>query len=167
MLRKSIIIIVTLVVAFIFVFLFILPQKEALGSLKKTIQEKDQELKALKDYFKELNDISKNLEDYQSQLAKIKLAVPDGPQVLVFYNFLQKAASRAGLVLQNISYGLSENTISLDLRVAGTMDGFKSFLSILEKSARMISIESFSFSGPEKEKDSVNFNLKIKAYFIE
>jgi len=46
------------------------------------------------------------------------------------------------------------------------MDSFKNFLYILEKSARMIDIESFSFTGPEKEKDIINFNIKIKAHFI-
>lgn len=176
MLRKPIIIVVTLLATFIFIFLSILPKKDALRSLENIIQEKNQELKARGDYFKELESVSKNLEDYQSQLAKIKLALPEGSQALVFYNFLQKSASRAGLVLKSISYGLSEpensgtkelKIISLNLGVAGTIDGFRSFLSILEKSARMIDIESFSFASPEKEKDPVDFNLKIKAHFIE
>ncbi|MDO8601425.1 MAG: type 4a pilus biogenesis protein PilO [bacterium] len=176
MLRKPIIIVVTLLATFVFIFLSILPKKDELRGLENIIQEKNQELRVRDDYFKELENASSSLEDYQSQLVKIKLALPEGPQVLVFYNFLQKAASRAGLFLKSINYGLSDpvnsgtqglKIISLDLGAAGTIDGFRSFLSILEKSARMINIESFSFTSPEKEKDSVDFNVKIKAYFIE
>jgi Tfp pilus assembly protein PilO len=175
MLRKSIVIVVTLIATSIFVFLYVFPKKDALSGLENIIQEKKQELAAREDYFKELKSVSKGLEDYQSQLAKIKSALPEDPQPIVFYDFLQKLTSRSGLVLKNISYNLSEpensgvqglKTISLNLGVAGTVDGFRVLLSILEKSTRIINIESFSFTSPEKEKDTVNFNLKIKAYFI-
>jgi len=175
MLRKSIIIVVTLIATSVFVFLYVFPKKDALSSLENIIQEKKQELAAKEGYFKELKIASKGLEDYQSQFAKIKSALPEDPQPIVFYDFLQKSTSRAGLVLKNINYDLSgtENsgaqglkTISLNLGVAGTIDGFRNFLSILEKSARIINIESFSFTSPDKEKNPVNFNLKIKAYFI-
>ncbi|MBI2038436.1 MAG: type 4a pilus biogenesis protein PilO [Candidatus Nealsonbacteria bacterium] len=167
MLRKSIIIVVMIVPAFIFFLLFVLPEKDALKDLKSRVQEKEQELKMREDYFKDLENIAKGLAEYQSQLAKIKLALPEGPQTLVFYNFLQKSASQAGLVLKSIDYQLFDKTISLNLGVAGTVDGFRNFLAILEESARMISIESFSFTSPEREKDLVNFNLKIKAYFVD
>lgn len=167
MLRKSIIIAITLLITFVFVFSFVLPKKAVLSDLQKKIQEKNRQLKAREDYFKELKGVSKNLENYQSQLAKIKLALPAGSQPLVFYDFLQKAASRSGLILKTINHGQGSGIISLNLGVTGTIGGFRNFLSLLEKSVRMINVESFSFSSPEKEKDSVDFNLKIKASFVE
>lgn len=175
MLRKSIIIVITLIATSVFAFLYVFPKKAALSGLENIIQEKKQELAARENYFKGLRSVSKGLEDYQSQLAKIKSALPEDPQPIVFYDFLQKSTSRSGLVLKSINYDLpgSESSgnqglkiISLNLGVVGTIDGFRSLLSILEKSTRIINIESFSFTSPEKEKDPVNFDLKIKAYFI-
>lgn len=167
MLRKPIIIVVALLASVVFIFLFILPKKDALNLLENKISEKNQELKTREDYFKEIENVSHDLENYQSQLAKIKLAMPEGPQTLVFYDFLHKATSRAGLVLKSISHSEGSGIITFSLGVAGTMDGFLDFLSILEKSARMINIESFSFASPEKERDVINFNLGIKAHFIK
>ena len=167
MLSKPIVIAIILLVASLFAFFVIFPKKEELSDLGKRVAEKEQELKIREDYSQSLKDISQDLESYQSQLAKIKMALPEGSQPLVFYNFLQKTTSRAGLVLRTISHSEGLGTITLNLAVSGSLDSFRNFLFILEKSARLIEIESFSFSSPEKEKDPVNFNLKIKAYFIE
>lgn len=167
MFKKPTIIVITFLVAFVFVFSLVFPKKDALSDLEKRIKEKKRELAVAEDYSKEIKSISNNLANYKDQLDKIKLALPEGPQPLVFYNFLQKATSRAGLVLKSISHNEKPGEIYLNLAVSGSMDGFRNFLSLLEKSARMINVESFSFSSAEKEKDPIDFNLKIKANFIE
>ena len=50
-----------------------------------------------------------------------------------------------------------------NLVVAGSYSSFKNFLSTLEKTARMIELESISFSTLE-EVGPIDFNLRIKVY---
>ena len=173
MLRKSIIIAAVLIATILFAFFAIFPKKGELSDLAKRVEEKKRELKAREDYLKELQKISYDLQGYQDELAKIKSALPEDPQVLLIYNFLPKAASRSGLVLKNVSHSLGNSeskglkTVNLDLTLSGRVDGFRNFLFLVEKSARLIEIGSFSFASPEKKEEPASFNLKIKVYFIE
>lgn len=50
------------------------------------------------------------------------------------------------------------------LRVSGSYDSFKNFLSVVENSARLIKIESVSFDSPEEEEELFTFNVGIKIY---
>jgi len=57
---------------------------------------------------------------------------------------------------------IQETVFSIE--VAGSYDSLKNFLSVFEKSSRLIEVENISFSKPEKEEESFTFNLKLKTY---
>jgi len=88
------------------------------------------------------------------------------------YDFFQKEASSAGLVLKNESFtagaiqkegpALRENGFNLE--VVGSYAALKNFLASMEKSARVIEVERISFSSPEKKESVFSFSLSVKFY---
>jgi Tfp pilus assembly protein PilO len=86
------------------------------------------------------------------------------------YGFFKKKASESGLVLKDESFasekesnygsGLKEQRFNLE--VFGSYLAFKNFLSALEKSARIIEVESVSFSSPKEGESILPFSLSVK-----
>ena len=151
-------------------FLLIWPKYQNLSSLNKEISKKELEFQSQEEYFQNLKDISERLKEYQESLSKIDSALPSNPSLPELCNFLQKTSSQSGLSLKEISPSsiatggeeIKESKVNLTL--AGSYPSFKNFLSVLEKSARMIELEKISFSSPKKETESFDFDLIIKVY---
>jgi len=151
------------------IFVLILPTYQDLTSLRKKISEKEAELEIQEKYFQELQKISEELKNYEIPLSKIDSALPLKPSLPELLNFIQKASSQSGLSLKEIgqasTFSVEKEKIKetkLDLVLVGSYSDFKNFLSVLEKSARIIEVENISFSTPKE--GSFNFILTIKVY---
>jgi len=157
---------------------FSLPKYQNLKLLQLKVKEKEVELQTERKYFSEIDEAKEKLKKFEQELSKINSALPPDPYLPSLGNFLQIAASQNGLVLKKITSSstnpLKEEFIKkgfsseiketgVNLTVAGDYPAFKNFLYNLEKTARLIEIESISFSGSEKEAP-IDFNLKIKVY---
>jgi len=149
-----------------------------LNLLQLKVKEKEAEFQSGKEYFSNLDDISEKLKEYEENLSKINSALAAEPGLPALFNFLQTAASQNGLVLRKIAptlpSPLKEELVKegwspeiretgINLIVTGSYSSFKNFLSILEKTARMVEVESISFSVLE-EAGPIDFNLRIKVY---
>ena len=168
-------IIIGLVISLILVVGFAFPKYQDLKLLKSKIKAKEVELQIEKNYFSEIGKAKEKLKKFEEEISKINSALPPDPYLPSLCNFLQLAASQNGLVLKKIMPSLTgllgeEKGFSsqiketgMNLTVAGDYSAFKSFISNLEKTARMIELESISFSSSEKEAP-IDFNLKIKVY---
>lgn len=156
----------------------IFPKYQNLNLLQLKVKEKEAELQSEKEYFSNLSEISEKLKKYEESLSKINSALAAEPRLPALFNFLQTAASQNGLVLKKIAptlpsplkeelveegWSLEIRETGINLAVAGSYSSFKNFLSTLEKTARMIELESISFSTVE-EVGPINFNLRIKVY---
>ncbi len=156
----------------------VFPKYQNLNLLQSKIKEKEAELQSEKEYFSNLDDISEELKKYEESLSKINSALAAEPGLPALFNFLQTAASQNGLILKKIvptlPSPLKEELVKegwspeiretgINLTVVGSYPSFKNFLSTLEKTARMIELESISFSTLE-EAGPVDFNLRIKVY---
>jgi len=155
--------------SFSLVFLLIYPRVQDLIFLKKEISEKESDLKSQEKYFQEIEKTSEELKKYQDSLSKIDSALPEKFSLPELSNFLQKATSQSGLSFKGMSSvsvtsllagKIKENRLNLAL--VGNYPDFKNFLSILEKSARLIEVENISFSLPKE--GQINFDLTIKVY---
>ncbi|MDI6591445.1 MAG: type 4a pilus biogenesis protein PilO [Patescibacteria group bacterium] len=152
----------------ILVVVLILPQYQNLKSVQEEINQKRAEIKYSQEHFLKLNELSGELGKYSTQLSKIDSALPLSPSLPSLFGFLQKTSSESGLILKRFGEVTSESLPerekikehSLPLALSGSYSSFKSFLSSLEKTARLIEIESLSFSSLEGP--PFNFNLKIK-----
>jgi len=169
--NRQIIIVISLFLVLILGVGLVSPKYQDLKQLSKKIGEKQAELQSKKEYFSNLKETSEELKNYEVQLSKIDSALPPDPGLPALFDFIQKASSQSGLVLKEISPSstkLSQNFEGLQetessLSVSGSYSSFKNFLLVLEKTARLIEIESISFSSSEKE-TPINFNLRIKVY---
>jgi len=179
-------ILVVIIVCFIGVIIFgsnfLLPKFQEFSGLRQRVEEKRNEIKYKQEYFSNLTETKTELKKYEAELSKIDSALPDDSFMPSLFNYLQKSSSQSGLVLKDMgTFNISQSEkapnlkeITLSLGVSGPYSSFKSFLSNLEKSTRMIEVESVSFSasqeqqtleeGKQKEKDVFNFNLILKVY---
>jgi Tfp pilus assembly protein PilO len=156
----------------------VFPEYQNLNLLQLKIKEKEAEFQSGKEYFSNLDDISEKLKEYEENLSKINSALAAEPGLPALFNFLQTAASQNGLVLRKIAptlpSPLKEELVKegwspeiretgINLIVTGSYPSFKNFLSVLEKTARMVEVESISLSILEEE-GPIDFNLRIKVY---
>ena len=156
----------------------VFPKYQNLNLLQLKIKEKEAALQSEKEYFSSISEISEKLKQYEESLSKINSALAAEPGLPALFNFLQTAASQNGLVLKKIAptmpsplkeelvkegWSLEIRETGINLTVTGSYPSFKNFLSTVEKTARMIEIESISFSAPE-EAGPIDFNLRIKVY---
>ena len=147
------------------------PKYQDYSNLKFDIAGKKAELQNKNEYFSQLSDLSLKLKEYGTELSKIDSALPLSPEVKDLLNFLGKTSSQNGLILEKVNLEkispLEKNSkilkTSLTFSVTGYYPAFKNFLSGLEKSGRLIEVESVSFSSSKKE-EAFPFDVKIKTY---
>ena len=144
------------------------PKYQNFVVFEKQIKAKENELQSKQEYLSNLSENSEQLKKYQEKLLVIDAALPSTLSLPSLFDLLQKIASQNGLIVKdmNSSYvtnpeGIQE--VRVDLKIVGLYSSFKSFISVLEKSARMIEIESFSFSTPQ-EGEIFDFILTMKTY---
>jgi Tfp pilus assembly protein PilO len=147
-------------------FLFISPKQTSLSILNSQLLQKRYELETLDKYFQEILKTSEKLKNYQEEISKIDSALPDDPSIPLLFNFLQKSSSQSGLLLENIgSINLNEEgklkKWTTTLKLKGDYPSLKNFISILERSARLIKIDKISILG---EGESTSFDLTISFF---
>ncbi len=175
---RPVAIIVGLIIPLLLVVGFSFPKYQDLKLLESKVKAKEAELQIEKNYFSEIGKAKEKLKKFEEEISKIDSALPVDPYLPSLCNFLQLTASQNGLVLKKITPSLTSllkeelikkgfssqiKETGMNLTVAGDYSAFKSFLSDLEKTARMIETESVSFSSSEKEAP-IDFNLRIKIY---
>jgi Tfp pilus assembly protein PilO len=153
-------------------FFVLWPKYQELKVVELNIDNQEIELKTKKEYLQMLEELKLELEKNAAELAKVDSALPTDPSVPSLFNYLQVAASQAGLILTEISpfsvadssalAGLKE--IGFNVKISGTYPSVKSFISTLERSARMIEVESISLSSSEE--GSFNFDLGLKTFSL-
>ncbi|MFQ6049966.1 MAG: type 4a pilus biogenesis protein PilO [Candidatus Paceibacterales bacterium] len=158
-----------LLLSFGLIFTLIWPKYRNLVSLNEEISKKEFEVESQEKYFQELQQTSEELKKYETSLSKIDSALPQKPFLPELLNFLQKTSSQSGLSLQGISPfptvfvgGRRTRETRINLILSGGYSEFKNFLSVLEKSARLIEVENISFIFPGE--GPFTFNLTIKVY---
>ncbi len=183
---KNYSLIVTLV-SFLIVALLVgfslFPKWQTLTSLQQEIAANQSSLQLEQAYISQLNTAKNKLAGYQAELAKVDSSLPNDPSLPALFNFIQKASSQAGLVVNDIGSfavaqdasgtaagGLAYNKISFSVSVSGPYSAFKSFISSLEKTARLIEIEGLNFSAAltekagERAQGTFSFNLSLNTH---
>lgn len=147
------------------------PKYKEFNNLTLEIKTKKVELESKEKYFSELNNVSSKLKEHSLELAKIDSALANAPIVPDLVNFLAEKSSQNGLILEKVDLdkisSLEKNSkiqkISLSLSLSGFYPALRNFLSSLQKTAKLIEVDSIAFSQP-KQGGVFSFNLKIKTY---
>lgn len=168
--NRPIAIAICLFITLVLVIVLVFPKYQDFKFLQKEISQKETELQYNKEYFLNLSNLSEELKKYSDNLSKIDFALPSGPSIPILFDFLQKTSSQNGLILKRIGEvttipfkeKITVKEYQLALSLSGSYSSFKSFLSSLEKSARLIEVESISFASPKSKEEPFSFSLKIK-----
>jgi len=182
-------------------FAYTSPQYKAIKSIKLEIASYDS---ALKDSTK-LVTARKSLRDKYNSIPiesqeKLEKILPDNIDNIRFILELQKISKESsGISLKNIKFNAPSNTpvapgqvaqvststvalqnkpynqAEMEFTAVGSYSNFLNFLQNLEKSLRIIDIESISFSSTESSgfsastapTDVYNFNFKVKTYWLK
>jgi len=146
------------------------PEYKNFNNLKLETEARKAELENKKKYFSELNSISLKLKEYDSELSKIDSALPVTSIAPDLINFLAQKSSQNGLIMETVSLdkispseGFKIQKISLSLSLSGFYPALRSFIYSLQKSAKLIEVDSIAFSQPQPG-GIFSFNLKIKTY---
>lgn len=166
--NRPITIIVSFLLTLILGVVLIYPRYQDLQFIQEKIEGLKIELQSKEEYLSNLNEVSEELKKYEIELSIINSALPSGHFLPALFDFLQKACSQNGLILKAMSpvsglpsEGFKETRVNLNM--TGSYASLKSFISVLENSARIIELESFSFSSSE-ELSPFDFNMAIKVY---
>ena len=171
---KPLITVIIFAVAVSFGVFLAWPKYQDLNGLRAEIKQKEAELKSKSDYYARIKSISVELAGYQDQLAKISTALPEVPSLPPVFNYLQEASADAGLLLEDITLGavqLSEDEdgsgrireININLQLSGSYQALRSFISNIEKSARLFAVKSINFESPKDPEDPLSFKVNIAA----
>jgi Tfp pilus assembly protein PilO len=171
---KSVLIVFILLCVFATVFFVSWPRYQELKNTQAKIAEKEVELQYKEQHFRDLTDAAKELTKYKEELLKIDSILPSDPSIPALFSFLQTAASQNGLTLEGLnlsavsevsgSEGSGIKEISVSLNVSGSYPSLKSLLSTLEKTSRLIEVETISLSAPQEADKPFSFNLAIKTH---
>lgn len=184
--------------SFLVVLYVIVPNYSESSALQKQIEEKEQELREKQAYFAGLKKIAESLTEYQEFLDKIEKALPQEVSLASLLSFFQNKALASGLIMEDISPckvstspssqnpagegaqpAAEEEKIKetgFSLSVSGAFASFEGFLALLEKSSRLIEVESISFGEGEVSGEGMaegmaeegeltfDFDLAVKVY---
>lgn len=164
---------------FLFFIYFILPSYSDFRSLKKEISEKEIKVQEQQVYLSKLQEISESLEKEAESLEKIDFALPTEVSFASLLNFFQEKVSESGLILKSLAQ--TKTSVSepeekketpsrpkpketyFSLNIGGTLPSFENFLKVIEKSSRIIEVESI-FLKKETREEMIEFNLSLKVY---
>lgn len=153
---------------------FVLPQYQEFKRVNNQVNQIQTQVLETERYFSNLSQILESLRNYEDSLGKIESALPEDPNLSALLNFFQKKSSENGLLLKNISTAKGgrrevkkgilakvEETY-LNLSLSGPYLSLKGFLETLEKSSRLIEVESISVD--VLREGLPEYNLLIKVY---
>ncbi len=167
--NRIIIITICLLSVVLMGFLVLYPKYQELTLWQGQIREKEKEIQFRGNYLNELAEASDNLKQYERQLAVIDSALPEEPSLPTLFDFIQKTGAQSGLVIQSLGVsspqsekGLRE--VSVSIGTSGSYEAIKEFFTILEKSARIFDVTSFSVRVGEGTVFSLSLTAKTYSY---
>lgn len=188
---KSVILIVLILGAALAVFFYLVPEWREFQALR----QENAQLSRVSEELDKLLQIRDSLSSSMGSippddLARIDKLIPKGPQSPEYVAFLEYIGKARGVLLKAMSLNpmlapasaagqprpegspdpaLSVSVVKempLSVTMAATYEGFKDFLSDLEKSVRFTDVQDITFGGAGGEsKDTPIFTIKGKTYF--
>lgn len=160
-------------IGFVLLFTFALSKYQDFQNYRLELLQRKAELENRQEYFKNLDYLQAELKKYEPELVKINSSLPSDPLAPALLDFFQKTASQNGLVFERIEFNqtslVSERPYLLKQGIAiiinSSYPAFRKFILDIEKSSRLIQIESLSFALPEKG-DVFTFNLIASINFL-
>lgn len=182
--NKPVTTIILLIVTLILAFLFVVPKYQESVNLQVILNEKQAEYDGESDYYTKIFGLLKNIKDRKDSLDKMNSALPSNVSFAPLIYFLQEKVTENGLTVKLITFSdidpsaygkvlpvdsdqIKNIVFAVDL--SGSYQGLKKFLYSLEKSARLFQINNITVtsfqslqSGSEPQIISQNYDFKLE-----
>lgn len=105
--------------------------------------------------------------------AKMAIMVPDSIDKVHLLSEVRSVGEDAGFALSDIMYTEvgnaldSKGVVSISFSVKTTYPRFKALMDNFEKSMRLFSVDSVSFSSPGKEGELTTYQVKLLTYYLK
>jgi len=144
------------------------PKFQQFRNLTSELKIKTEALEQKRAYFANIDEILNRLqeEQYKDSVDKIETALPESVSVPELFNFILIKAAENGMAAGNITSGEGQQggsvggaqSFPFSASFTGSYSAFKNFLSVLNKSSRLIEVDSISFAAGQGE-SAFTFNL--------
>jgi len=184
---KNIIILISLISALVLVFVFLDPLWSSIKVLRNEINQKKLALTVTEELLAKTQELDQEYQPLAEQAQKVSFALPKEeniPYLLVQFDAL---AASNGLLLESMSFAQTEqgkgssyqvldqpekispfSSLSLSVKVSGSYDAFKGYLTNLENSIRSMDVHSIKFAVLKKGLAALGifeFDLEITVYY--
>lgn len=183
--RKNIIILISLIGALVLVFVFLDPLWSSIKVLRDEINQKKLALIATEELLAKTQELYQEYQPLAEQAQKVPFALPkekDVPHLLTQFDAL---AASNGLLLESMSFVQVEEESSyqvldqpkkislfpslfLKVKVSGSYDAFKGYLTNLENSVRSMDVHTIKFVVPKEGLAALGifeFDLGVTVYY--
>lgn len=123
-----------------------------------------------------IEDARQKLEGYrkitEEEKRKMMIMVPQSVDTIRLLHELDRLSVTTGLAFDSLSVAeLSKSSngvgsIGVSINVKTTYSQFKRFTEVLERSMRLFSIKSVTFTAPETEGDLISFGVMLETYYL-
>ncbi len=194
--KKPVIILISLLVIILLVFAFIEPLWGSIKGLRLDKTKQNQEIEKIEELLIKVSKLEQEYQELNDDAEKISLALPKEKDLAYLLTQFETLASSNGLLLESIKFeedikqaaerGSSRKSsqksiepgifidapsLSLQVRLSGSYEGFKGYLSFLEDNVRLMDVQSISFTVQKGEKGSqladlgiFDFDLAVAVY---
>lgn len=185
--RKNVIILISLISASVLLFVFLDPLWSSIKVLQNEINQKKLALTATEELLVKTQELDREYQSLAEQAQKVSFALPkekDIPYLLVQFDAL---AASNGLLLESMSFVQTEqgkgspyqvldqpeeipsfSSLSLSVKVSGSYNAFKGYLTNLENSVRSMDVHSIKFAVLKESLAALGifeFDLEITVYY--
>jgi len=172
--RKNIIILISLTGALVLVFVFLEPLWSSINVLRNEINQKKLAITVTEELLVKTQELEQEYQPLAEQAQKVPFALPkekDIPYLLVQFDAL---AASNGLLLESVSFiqveeeASSDSNLSLNVKLIGSYDALKGYLTNLENSVRSMDANLIRFTTLKEglaDLGIFEFDLGITVYY--
>jgi len=191
--KKIIISLISLVLSIVLIFVFGLSQWSSIKVFRTELTQKKQVQTELNELLNKMNQIEEKYQEVTDEAQKMFLSLPREKDISYLLVHFETLASQNGLLLESINFGQIDKekkqtiqqesdqspkvlsnlpNFSVDLSMTGSYDAFKNYLTALEKSVRLMDVNSINFVARSRNSLSSDlgifgFNLGINVYYLK
>ncbi len=198
--KKLVITLISFLAAILLVFVFIEPLWNSVKGLRSDIAGQNQEIEKIEELLVKVNKLEQEYQELNDDAEKISLALPKEKDLAYLLTQFETLASSNGLLLESISLEeqdvsqdirqpplgsssqgsskiealINAPSLSLQVRLSGSYESFKGYLSFLEDNVRLMDVQSIGFTSQGDKKGSeladlgiFDFDLAVAVYLQE
>lgn len=172
---KSLIPSIFISIAFLVIFILILPNINRISDLKSAIAVRETMLNEQEATLKRIDSLYAGFEENITDIEKISNIIPKTKNIAELTSAINAIASQSGMVVTSMDFstitkpGETRYKIAFeDIRLRGKYPDFVEFLSLLEQSIRISDVTSIDISPAQglSGEEFLTFGLRINSYFL-